>query len=392
MYFQVLDSKMQCHSVFCDGQLHQNFSSLNLSRTWAPTPHFSDSNIDYAHVLCEGKDIGDVCPDHLKEDWLAAVSKAQAFLNTFEVAKVNLGDICFYDSVPEHFLVQFYGLKNQITQHVFENHDKPKNYEFMTALYNFTKQIEQHYLNIDMSRLDYTNKIVRAASDKLKKANNKISYNPWGTVTGRLTTNPNSFPILTLNKELRPALLPKNDLFVELDFNSAEVRTMLALLGEDQPEQDLHEWICTNIFDQKLNREQTKKKVFRWLYNPKAKNKKLSARFDRDQLVQKHYTDGHVATPFKRTIKASEDKALNYLIQSTSSDVFLRSLLKVHSYLNEKKSFICFCIHDSLVIDFAKEEKDMLSEIIAIFADTPYGQYKTNVSVGRNFGSMRKIS
>ena len=132
--------------------------------------------------------------------------------------------------------------------------------------------------------------------------------------------------------------------------------------------------------------------MFRWLYNPKAKNKKLSAQFDREQLVEKHYIDGYIETPFDRSIEAAEDKALNYLIQSTSSDVFLRSLLKVNTLLQDKKSFICFCIHDSLVIDFAKEEKSMLPEINEVFGGTCFGQYQTNISIGKDFGSMRKIS
>ena len=48
-------------------------------------------------------------------------------------------------------------------------------------------------------------------------------YDVWGSVTGRLTTKPDSFPILTLNKGFRSLIAPNNDLFVELDANDKQL-------------------------------------------------------------------------------------------------------------------------------------------------------------------------
>jgi len=86
-----------------------------------------------------------------------------------------------------------------------------------------------------------------------------------------------------------------------------------------------------------------------------------------------------------------ERRALNYIIQSTSSDLFLRQMIKVDKMLEGKKSFIAFSVHDSLVMDFAEEDIHLLEPIIEEFSDTPLGKYLTNVSMGKNYGNMRKI-
>jgi hypothetical protein len=184
---------------------------------------------------------------------------------------------------------------------------------------------------------------------------------------------------------------PNNDCLLELDFNAAEIRVLLSLLGRQQPHGDIHNWISKNIFDSKYSRDQSKKKVFAWLYNPKAKNKKLNNYLNRDELYDKYYKDGYVETPFDRKLKVSEDKAVNYLVQSTTSDLFLTSAIKIGKMLEDKKSNVCFCIHDSLVLDYAKEDQATIDKIIQEFSDTRLGFFKTNLSMGKNFGAMRKI-
>ena len=197
------------------------------------------------------------------------------------------------------------------------------------------KKIESETLNINMNNLNLSDLKVRRSISKIKNSTDIISYNPWSTVTGRLTTNKDSFPILTLNKELRPALVPNNDIFVELDYNSAELRVLLGLLGQDQPEEDIHTWIASSVFADKFTRDQVKKKVFAWLYNPKAKNKKLNHYFDREKINELFYKNGTVQTPYSRTLAAPQDKSVNYLIQSTTSDLFLTSAIKISKILNK---------------------------------------------------------
>lgn len=391
MLFQALDSKKECYALFCDGNLYHYPNSLQLTHTWAPTAHLRDLDIEYAKIWAGGSPLQDICPAELLDRWLKASSRGTAFLQSFRESKVSLDDACFYDLVPRKFLLEYFGIKNDICEWVFNHHKKPENHDFIVEVCGMIDGIKNRKLQLRSGNLDFINPSVRNTFKKIKNANPYIEYNPWGTLTGRLTTTPESFPILTLNKELRDVLLPNNDMFVELDYNSAELRVLLGLLGEDQPEDDIHTSISKNIFNDKYSREETKKKVFSWLYNPKAQNKKLNTYLRRDEVLKKHYDGNEVYTPFGRKIQAPEEKAVNYLIQSTASDLLLTSAIKIDKMLKDKKSFLSFCIHDSLVIDFCKDDRAVLDEIMSVFSDTKFGNFKSNLSVGKSFGNMRKI-
>ena len=252
-------------------------------------------------------------------------------------------------------------------------------------------EISQNQLNLNFDNLDWADEKTRNSFNKINQTKKNISYSPWVSATGRLSTKPNSFPILNLNKQLRACIEPQNDLFVELDYNAAELRVLFALLNQEQPEGDVHNWISKNIFFDKFSREETKKKVFSWLYNPKAKNKKLNSFLNRDKILSEYYKNGLVHTPYGRKIVIDESRAVNYTIQSTASDLFLSSAIKINKMLEDKQSNIAFCIHDSLILDMSRRDRKLLEDIITIFSKTKFGTFKTNVSIGKNFGSMRKI-
>ena len=124
----------------------------------------------------------------------------------------------------------------------------------MHELLIFLKKIEGASLNLDFKNLNMTDVKVRRSFSKIKDVSSRISYNPWGTVTGRLATNKNSFPILTLDKTYRSIVKPKNDWFMEFDYNAAELRTLLALANKQQPTQDMHEWNVENLYSGNLSR------------------------------------------------------------------------------------------------------------------------------------------
>ena len=48
-------------------------------------------------------------------------------------------------------------------------------------------------------------------------------------------------------------------------------------------------------------------------------------------------------------------------------------------------------IHDSIVIDFAREDKGILENLIKEFGNTDLGIFKVNASLGTSFGNMVKF-
>ena len=82
--------------------------------------------IRYGYLQCGGKSLDDVCPDYLKDDWEHVNNKLKSFLRSFHLSKISLDDNCFYDLVPEKFLLKFCEIKNRITKHVLQNFLPPK--------------------------------------------------------------------------------------------------------------------------------------------------------------------------------------------------------------------------------------------------------------------------
>ena len=75
---------------------------------------------------------------------------------------------------------------------------------------------------------------------------------------------------MNMNKEFRSIVKPKNDYFLELDFNAAEVRTLLSLAGSKQPHIDIHAWnLAQGMGENVESREDAKKAFFSWLYDEK---------------------------------------------------------------------------------------------------------------------------
>ena len=392
MIFQSLDDKGACVGVYVDGKLHFDSLPVDLTRTWDYASFLKEREIEYARLYCNGQTLDQACPEHLLDGWHEKSAKLKAFLVSFRESKVSLSDNCFFDLVPERFLLDFCEIKNEITKYVLKTYEKPKNYDFLRDVSAILAQIRQNELDIDEDALKdrlYEFK-VRQFVNKLTRTNNYIDFNLFGTKTGRLSTRKNSFPIMTMDKTYRKILKPKNDCFVELDFNAAELRTLLALSGIEQPQEDLHDWNIQNVFRGMGTREEAKKRVFAWLYNPAAKDYLLDRTYDRESVIQKYFTGDEVTTLFGRTIPCDKHHALNYIIQSTTSDLLLKQMVKVDKILKEVQTFISFPMHDSLILDMSLEDRGLLRELVSVFASTELGEYKTNVSIGKNFGEMKR--
>ena len=166
------------------------------------------------------------------------------------------------------------------------------------------------------------------------------------------------------------------------------LRTLLGFSGKEQPEYDIHEF-NSSLLEVK-EREQAKIKFFAWLYNPTARNYKLEKIYNK-QIYEEFYTEDMIRTPFGRNLMVDNRKALNYLIQSTTSDIVLENSYRIMKYLQGRRSSVAFTIHDSVVLDFSKEDFACVSDIKQMFERSLFGNFLASVSIGRNFGEMREV-
>tara|TARA_Y100000004_G_scaffold196372_1_gene266159 strand:+ start:947 stop:2122 length:1176 start_codon:yes stop_codon:yes gene_type:complete len=389
MIFQAIDDKTECIGVYVDGKLHfDNFPS-NLTKTWKYTGSIKDENVEYAWLYSNGGSLADNCSEELKNDLARVQKKMAAFYKSFKIAKIDLNEHCIFDLVPHDFLLDFCEVKNRITEHVFENFEKPDNYDHLARVQKLIHKIKYQKLNLSMDncRALFTSTSNRIKAKELLNNYRYIDYNLFGTVTGRLTTCRDSFPILTMKKELRQLVKPTNDLFVSLDYNGAEVRMLLELCGHEQPKEDIHAWNIVNVFkDETLSRDLAKIDFFAWLYNPES-NAITSNIYDREKVLDKYYDNGYISTPYGRKIKVEKRKALNYLIQSATSDKVLDRAVCIDKMLEGRKSFISHIVHDEIVIDYHDEDRSMIGSIKEMFEQ----DWLANITAGKDYYNLNEL-
>jgi len=398
VYFQAIDDKAQCVGLYHDGKLifdppsmPDNFDGM---RTWTYSGALHNSDVDYGWLIADGRSLTELCPEELKPAFDRATSKMRAFKRSFEIAKVNFNDHCFFDLVPHDFLLQFLELKNQITQHVFENENRPENYDFLKRTHRLLHKIKYQKIdvNADGCRTIFTKSVHRSLANKLMSCSPYIDYNLFGTVTGRLATYTNSFPILTMHRELRQLIKPRNDWFLSMDYNGAELRTVLALSGEAQPEYDVHKWNMENVFtDQRVIERSTAKTLFfSWLYNSESAALDESI-YRRDDITTRYYDGEHVTTPFDRHIRVDDRRAFNYIIQSTTADLVIERAAKLDDFLKDYKSFISHIVHDEIVVDLADDEKHIVPTLRDIFEDNKLDKFMVNLKAGKDYYNLENL-
>lgn len=370
MYFQIIDNNKKCLKVFASNDFMDFTNDSRFEKTWKYSEHLADrEDVEYAYLYSSDGEFESVCPIFILDSWKRTSGKISAIMKSVMTSQCNLRDHCIYDFIPPSILSDFLKDKENIVRHVFTSVDKPAHYEILKKAHILTEEMNSNS-NLYNGELKNTN------------------YNIFGTRTGRLSNKKSGIPILTMKREERSALEPSNDLFVEFDFNAAELRTLLSLSGNEQPDIDIHEWSRSQT---DLSREEMKKRTFAWLYNPEARDPLLERFYDRILVKDKYRTENGVRTPFLRNIETDDRRALNYIVQSTSSDVCIEQAYRLREFFKGSRTKICYLLHDSVILDFAKEDVAKFSEARRIFGNTRFGKYIVNSSIGKNFGEMKEV-
>lgn len=283
-------------------------------------------------------------------------SRIFACLEVADVARIR-ENLSVLELVPEKFLRQYCEIKRV-------------DYEFMVQVFDLCHRISRQSVNTSLSKT-------------------YVFYDCFKSRTGRLTTCPNSLPILTMKKEEREQILPNNDIFLKLDYNAAEIRVFLGLLGSDQPTEDIHQY--HRSLGNFGGREEAKKEFFRWLYNSGVENKIFEGLYSRERLLYQFFQNGIVCNPFQRKMTSDQFHATNYLVQSTTVDLVHEQALKIVKILNTHKTTLAFLIHDEVILDVKKAEWGKIKQVVEVFQDTRYGKFPISVKIGKNLGEMKKI-
>lgn len=403
MIFQTLDDKAECVGIYTNNELifDQSLWPSDLKYTWQYAPYLRNyDNLEYVSLYLEGKPIGSVIPEYLQDDWSDISKKVQAFKRSLNISCVNMRENCFFDLVPQRFLIEYCEVRNKILQHVLNKVPRPNRYKFYKHVSMLLTDISHQPIALDERMLNSLrgNKKFDNLVDNLKKASPYVKYNQFGTKTGRLTTCPGTFPILTLNKSLRAAIKPQNDIYVEFDFNGAEVRTLLGILNKEQPSVDVHQYHLEKVFSSLSDREDAKVAFFAWLYGSKKastspESKVLETYYNKKLLLQEHWKNNKVTTPYGKVIHdVSQHHALNYLVQSTAAELTLKQAVKMDYLLRKYSSGsrISFLIHDAVVVDLKKEDEHLLGALCTLMQTTNFGNFVVNIKKGKTLGSLKE--
>ena len=375
MVLQTLDIKDNCKGIYLNGEFfleptRQQLSSANLA--WKHSPILNGEEYRYLYLYLKGADLSSLTSH--PEEYSVMIKRLEAHKKAAITAKISLESECFFDLLPKHHLDKWLMLRDSALRKIEQEVSPPPEYDILHKAHILTENIAQQDIIF-------------------KKRTGRVKYDIFGAATGRLTTKRGSVPVLTLKKEERKMLEPQNHAFVELDLNAAEIRMLLALEGKEQPKGDIHEWVTDKVFSNQFTRDEVKVKVFSWLYNFSSPKSRLDEIFSR-QIFRDFYflEENKLTTPFNRELIVEERKAQNYLLQSTTSDQVLENAYKIHKMLQNKKSNIAFTLHDSIILDMAKEDAIMLREIKEQFESTRWGKFPSTCKIGKNFGELKELA
>lgn len=367
-----MDIEDNCFGIYKNGEfIFKDFDAKlkDVNAAWRYSHIIRDNQCTYASLLLRDEKLENYSSNPTK--FLSYSDLMSAQKSAALTAKIDISDMCFFDILPDHLVHSWFSLREEAIRNVIIKKEKSNDYNILEKIHVLTEVIARQELNFGENV-------------------EKIKYDMFSSATGRLTTKRGSFPILSLNKEDRALITPMNDMFLELDLNGAEIRTLLSLCDKPQPDYDIHEFNKNMAAQDLTTRAEVKARFFAWLYNPESKDYNLEKLYNKN-IYKKYYNNGYIETPFGRKLEVDERKALNYLTQSTTSDIVLENAYKIFKLLENHSSRVAFTMHDSVVLDFAREDHHLVGEIKKLFEENMFGRFLASVKIGKNFGNLKEI-
>jgi len=290
--------------------------------------------------------------------------------------------------------------------------------EVLSSLANDHKIIEDILEWRSLDKLQNT--YVKSLPNEVSSLTNRVhsSFNQTVTTTGRLSSNnPNlqNIPIRTANgQKIRRAFIPRNSDFILMaaDYSQIELRVIASISNEENMidafvnNQDIHTMTASKIYNvdpENVTREQrgnAKTVNFGIIYGVSAFGLSQQTDLNRSESkvmidnyflnypgLKKYMSDqidfarnnGYVETIMGRRRylqninsqnnmlrSSSERNAINAPIQGSAADIIKIAMININSELKKQslKSKMLLQVHDELVFDVYKSEKDQIKDIV----------------------------
>lgn len=273
-----------------------------------------------------------------------------------------------------------------------------------------------HYRQLAKLKSTYADGLLAVMDAETEKIYS--TFNQTITATGRISsTEPNlqNIPVrLELGRELRKIFIPESAefCFLDADYSQIELRVLAHISGDEsliaafKSNQDIHRMTASQVFHvpfdevTPLQRSNAKAVNFGIIYGKgafslgqdlgisrKEAEEYINAYFARypkiktfmEDTIKNGTKNGYVSTLWNRRRNmpelqssnfmqraAGERAAMNMPIQGTAADIIKLAMIKVHRALQEGgyRSRLILQVHDELLIEAYKEEKDAVAKIL----------------------------
>ena len=273
-----------------------------------------------------------------------------------------------------------------------------------------------HYRQLAKLKSTYADGLLAVMDAETEKIYS--TFNQTITATGRISsTEPNlqNIPVrLELGRELRKIFIPESAefCFLDADYSQIELRVLAHISGDEsliaafKSNQDIHRMTASQVFHvpfdevTPLQRSNAKAVNFGIIYGKgafslgqdlgisrKEAEEYINAYFARypkiktfmEDTIKNGTKNGYVSTLWNRRRNmpelqssnfmqraAGERAAMNMPIQGTAADIMKLAMIKVHRALQEGgyRSRLILQVHDELLIEAYKEEKDAVAKIL----------------------------
>jgi len=256
------------------------------------------------------------------------------------------------------------------------------------------------FYSIEKEGVDVSNDVVDIFDKRVEKhlSDNKLFTDYFlYTTAGRPSNSFGSINFAALTESKRRAIVPKNDMLFEFDYDAYHLRLIADIVDYQFPEGPAHEHLAK--FYGSEDYEESKAKSFQYLYggippdvvqmNPFFSNVDDLSHILWKQFKQQKY----IETPiYKRRMMAcnlqdmNRNKLLNYLIQATETERNIKTIIQVQRYLYKKKTSLILYNYDSFLFDYCKE--DGLKLLKGIMKILERNNFLTKIKMGMDFGQM----